>query len=87
MEAFIDSILGPVIDLLQAVDGHLSELALGIQRGIDLGRYLGPLAHMGPGWIALAATAATGAAVVVTAGLGRAGYSLYLSIKAGVKWW
>ena len=82
-----DWVFGPLKDLLAAVVGWLSNLSLVAARGIDPALYLGAFAWLGPTWLSLIKQIILGVVLFGLILVARVGYSLYLDIKAGVKWW
>lgn len=82
-----DLIFGPMRDLLTSVVASLSNMSLVAARGLNPALYLGPFAVLGPAWLGLIKQIFLGATLFAILLIGRAGYSLYLQIKAGVKWW
>lgn len=87
MEDIIDAIFNPATQLLQHAYDALVGASLLASRGLDIGAYLGPLAWLGPQWLALIKSVFLSAALVVSVLVARSLFDLYLSLKSSVKWW
>lgn len=83
----VDTILGPVIEILTAARNHLEDVSLVAARGLNLDYYLGPVSGLGWQWRTLVFSVCASAALVLSILVARKIYSLYLGLKEGVKWW
>ena len=86
-KAIVDSFLGPVQSILSSTLNHLDQISLVAARGLSLDHYLGPIMAFGPGWKALMGSIISSAFLLLVVMVARKGYSLYLALKTGVKWW
>lgn len=86
-KAIIDSFLGPVITILTSARDHLNEVALVAGRGLNLDYFLGPIMLLGSGWQMLIGSVVSSGFLLLVVLMARKGYSLYLALKDGVKWW
>ncbi|HBX23983.1 MAG TPA: hypothetical protein DEF34_10190 [Desulfotomaculum sp.] len=87
MKDIIDSILGPIQQFLNFSIEKIQGIQLVAERGLNLNYYLGPITHMGSGWVALCFSLISSIVLLAVVFLARSGYSLYLNFKEGVKWW
>lgn len=87
MRSLVDALLGPLTNLLSQVATWLEQAALMAERGFDLSRYLGYVAWLPPAWMGLVKQVTLAAALVGIVAAARAGWGLYLRIKASVQWW
>lgn len=87
MEDIIDAVFQPALDLLTNAYNNLIQVNLVASRGIAIGRYLGPVAWLGPEWVTLVKSTVMARSLVVTVWAAKAAFGLYLQLKEAVKWW
>lgn len=88
MYAIATVVVAPAVDLLRQAVNALAGANLVAQQGLQApASWLGPIAYLGPGWVAAIASLCAGAALLLVLQAALAAYKLYLSLKAGVKWW
>jgi len=86
-KAIVDTFIGPVQQILSSTISRLDQVSLVAARGLNLDYYLGPIMMLGSGWKALICSVISSAFLLLITLTARKGYSLYLALKAGVKWW
>lgn len=87
MRGIADTIFGPLINVLNTVLGYLSSVTVTLSSGLDIGNYLGYVGAMGSAWVFLIKSFILCLMLVTTMKVGKMGYSMYLQLKSGVKWW
>ncbi|KLU61841.1 hypothetical protein CEB3_c17590 [Peptococcaceae bacterium CEB3] len=87
MHSIVDSIIGPIISLLQNALNYLGQVSLVAGRGLNLDYFLGPIVLMGPGWQMLIGSIVASAFLLLVVLIVRKSYDMYLAFKTGVKWW
>ena len=83
----VDTILGPVIEILTNARNHLESVTLVAARGLNLDYFLGPISGLGTEWRALILSVCASAFLLLTILVARKVYSIYLALKEGVHWW
>lgn len=87
MQEIIDAIFQPASNLMNQAYSAIIQANLIAYRGLDIGRYMGPLAWLGPSWLALIKSVFLAAALVLAVYMARVMFDLYLTMKEAVKWW
>lgn len=87
LQEIADMAFGPLVSLLSNVVAWLSSVSLVAARGIDVARYMGYIAWLGPAWLAVVRDALLAVVLVTCVMVARTAWSVYLQAKQGVKWW
>lgn len=87
MMELIDTIFGPVQEVLIDVLTKLQTVSLVASRGIDLDKYLGWYSQLGSGWVMLFKMVVSSLLLLVTVYFAKRLYNVYLMFKEGVRWW
>lgn len=87
MSSAIQALFAPAVEFLTLARDRLDDVALSARVGIDLGKYLAPARVLGSGFALMLQTLIAGAILAVVILAARAAFGLYLSFKAGIKWW
>lgn len=72
---------------MNVIISYLTTVAVTLSDGIDVNNYFGYFAWLGPSWIFLVKTILGGVFLVTVVKVSKMGFSMYLQIKSGVKWW
>lgn len=86
-QRIVDTFFNPVIQFLVATRDRLDYISQVAARGLNLDYFLGPISMLGPEWRSLIGSVVACAFLLITILVARKGYSIYLSLKEGVKWW
>jgi hypothetical protein len=87
MKSLIDTILNPVLSWLTGIYNSLTELQVPLSHPLDISKYLGAFALLGPGWISFIVNACLMAFIYVVCFIIVAQHGLYLKFKDTIKWW
>jgi hypothetical protein len=85
--SFIDSLFNGPIQLLQSAINFLSRLANVAATGINVNNYFGWFGVLDPAFQRVINSILASLAFIAILFIVRAVYRIYLSLKAGIKWW
>ncbi|MDJ0304555.1 hypothetical protein [Dehalobacter sp.] len=87
MHALADTIFVPVTTMLQTVLNSLSNVHFNLASGLNINNYLGHFVGLGSSWVFLIKSLVLCFVCISVFMVAKTGYSLYLQLKQGVKWW
>ena len=82
-----DSIFIPIIEILDQVINWLSQAGNIARQGFSIENYLTIYANLGDGFISIIQNLFFVSYIVLLVFMASQGYSLYIRLKEGVKWW
>jgi len=86
-QRIVDTFFNPIIQVLVAARDRLDYISMVAARGLNLDYFLGPISMLGPEWRGLLGSVVASTFLLITVLVAKKGYSIYLSLKEGVKWW
>lgn len=87
MISFIDNFMNPPINFLQLIINYINNAALVAGNGINLSDYVSWIGLLGDSWVKVLNSILASFTLILTLFVGQKIYKLYLSFKAGIKWW
>lgn len=86
-QRIVDTILGPVIQILTLARDYLENVSLVAARGLNLDYFLGPISMLPSEWRMLIGSIISSTFLLLGVISARKIYGMYLALKEGVKWW
>lgn len=87
MRDIFDSILLPILEILNQVIDWLSQASNLARQGFNIEHYLSVYANLGDGFISIIQNLLFVSYVVILVFVASQGFNLYKRLKEGVKWW
>lgn len=87
MKGLIDTIFYPVLNWLNSILSSIMSLDVPLSHPLDIAKYLGPFAYLGPYWISFVVTVGTLAFVYVICFIVVSQHGLFMKFKNTIKWW
>jgi hypothetical protein len=83
----IDNIFSLPLGILNTVNGKLDSISSLTAQGLDVSKWLSPVALLGPSWVKVVNAVLAGSTIVLTIWVVKKVYMIYLQFKEGVKFW
>jgi len=84
---FIDTIFAAPLQWLQLMQQMINNASVTAGKGVDLSNYFSFFGYMPTAWQVCVSSAITSAVLLTVLMLVKAGWNMYLNVKASGKWW
>lgn len=83
----IDNIFSVPESILNLAIQKMAAAGTVMAQGINISKWLGPVAWLGPTWVKVVNALLSGATIVLIVWIAKRIYMIYLNAKEGVRWW